>query len=337
MSSISTNAETKENEPGLDGPVRKVVAVVIPAYKVSRYVLDVICRIGPEVSKIYVVDDACPEESGRHVERECNDPRVTVVFNTVNSGVGGAMIAGYKRAIADGVDIVVKVDGDGQMDPRFIPLLIRPILKGRADYAKGNRFFTLESVQPMPPVRIMGNAVLSFMAKLSTGYWNIFDPTNGYTAIQGKVLAELPLDKISRRYFFETDMLFRLNTLQAVVVDVPMKAVYGDEPSNLRVSQVIPEFIVNHCLNFAKRFFYNYLLRNFSVFSIELMLGTVVLLAGITFGAVMWYSFASRGVPATSGIVMIAALPCILGTQFVLSFLNWDAQNVPKDPLHHRL
>jgi dolichol-phosphate mannosyltransferase len=313
------------------------IAVVIPAYKVRDYVLDVINRVGEEVTSIYVVDDCCPQSSGKHVEENCSDKRITVLFNDVNQGVGGAMLAGYARAIIDGADIVVKVDGDGQMDPAYIPILIRPIVEGRADYSKGNRFFRLDSLKAMPPVRITGNAVLSFMAKLSTGYWNIFDPTNGYTAIHGKVLAELPLDKISRRYFFETDMLFRLNTLSAVVADVPMKAIYGEAPSSLVVRQVIPEFLMRHIENSFKRIFYNYFLRNFSIFSVELVLGSLGLIWGLVYGFSMWYWYGVRNICAPTGIIMFAILPLILGLQFVLSFLNWDARSVPSSPLHQRL
>jgi dolichol-phosphate mannosyltransferase len=312
--------------------------VAIPCYRVKAFILDVLQAIGPEVARIYVVDDACPEKSGSLVEQTCTDHRVKVLFNEQNQGVGGAVLRGYNQALADGdVDIVVKVDGDGQMDPRFINFLIRPIVEGRADYTKGNRFFRLDSLRTMPKGRLFGNSILSFMAKLSTGYWTLFDPTNGYTAVHCKVLAELPLDKISKRFFFETDMLFRLNTIRCVVEDVPMKAIYGNEPSNLKIGQIIPEFIWKHLVNFCKRLFYNYLLRNFSVFSIELLIGTLLFVLGSIFGLLMWYHFSIRGVYAPSGIVMFAALPIIIGIQFVLSFLHWDVSNVPKEPLQRRL
>ncbi len=313
------------------------IAVVIPAYKVSQTILSVIAGVGAEVTKIYVVDDGCPEQSGIVVQKNCLDPRVEVLFNPTNAGVGGAMITGYAKALTDGVEIIVKVDGDGQHNPKFIPLLIKPIVQGRADYTKGNRFFTLDSVQSMPPIRIFGNAVLSFMAKLSTGYWDIFDPTNGYTAIHAKVLAELPLEKLSKRFFFETDMLFRLYTISAVVADVPMKAIYGDEPSNLRISKVIPEFIFNHAVNCCKRFFYCYLLRSFSVFSIELLLGSAMVITGTTLGLYEWSWYASRAIAAPLGIIMFAVLPTLIGIQFILSFLNWDSRNTPVYPLNRRL
>ncbi|MDB6016544.1 MAG: glycosyl transferase family 2 [Pedosphaera sp.] len=328
-SSIKTPTETAGT------PVR--IAVVIPCYRVIPSVMDVLRRIGPEVERIYCIDDACPEGSGRYIQEHCRDGRVQVVWHEQNQGVGGATVTGFKLALKDGAALVVKIDGDGQMDPALLPRIINPILAGRADYCKGNRFFNMESVQSMPSVRLAGNAVLSFVTKLSSGYWNIFDPTNGYVAIHARVLAELPLDKIHRRYFFESDMLLRLNTVAAVVEDVPMTALYGMERSNLRIRTIIGPFLVNHLINSIKRIAYNHFLRNFSAASVELTLGTASLLFGLIFGAIRWADSITTGEPVTAGTVMLAALPVILGIQFLLSFLNYDVRNVPQIPLHKRL
>jgi len=195
------------------------IAVVVPSYKVTRHIFEVVAAIGPEVDAIYCVDDACPDGSGDFIERELSDPRVRVLRHVRNLGVGGAVMTGYRQAVADGARVIVKIDGDGQMDPSLLPAFVMPILRGHADYAKGNRFWDLRQINQMPLLRRLGNLGLSFMAKASTGYWNVFDPTNGYTAIHADIAAHLPLDSISQRYFFETDMLFRLNTLRAVVVD----------------------------------------------------------------------------------------------------------------------
>ncbi len=312
----------------------KRIFVVIPCYKVRNYILSVIERIGSEVEKIYVVDDACPENSGKFVQENNKDARVEVLFNASNQGVGGAMVTGYKAALSNGESIIVKLDGDGQMDPSFIGKLVRPIIEERADYAKGNRFFSIDLVKQMPSVRVFGNAILSFMSKLSTGYWHIFDPNNGYTAIHSKVLAEIPLDKLSKRFFFETDMLFRLYTLQAVVKDVPMKAVYGGEPSNLRIGEILLEFTWNHFINLLKRFFYCYMLRNFTAFTIQLIVGVALLSFGVIFGSIEWYRYASRQILAPTGIIMLTAITTLVGLQLILSFLNWDASNDPSSPLH---
>ena len=229
------------------------VAVVIPCYCVHSQILPLIQGIGPEVDWIIVVDDACPEESGRYVRENCSDHRVTVLQNETNQGVGGSVLNGYACALRLGADIVVKLDGDGQMDPRWIKYLVRPILDGRADYAKGNRFFNVAGLRSMPGVRLVGNAVLSFFSKISSGYWTLFDPTNGYTAISASTLALLPLEKISRRYFFESDMLFRLGIVRACVVDVPMDAIYAGEKGNLAITRIMCQFLLKHLTNTCKR------------------------------------------------------------------------------------
>ena len=310
------------------------VAVVIPCYKVSAHILGVIQKIGSEVDMIFIADDCCPEGSGALVEKDCNDPRVRVIYNLVNQGVGGAVMSGYKAAIIDGADIIVKIDGDGQMDPTLIPSFVAPILAGEADYTKGNRFFDLEEIRAMPKARLFGNAVLSFMTKLSSGYWDLFDPTNGFTAIHADVARHLPFEKISRRYFFETDILFRLNTLRAVVVDVPMDAQYGDEVSNLKISKIIGEFLVKHARNFAKRIFYNYYLRDMSLASIELPLGLLLLISGGGFGVYHWINSLQEGIPTPAGTVMLAALPILMGAQLILAFLGYDIASVPRRPFH---
>lgn len=309
------------------------IAVAIPCFRVTRHVLEVIAAVPPGVARIYAVDDACPDGSGAFIEARCRDPRVQVLRHTQNQGVGGAVLTAYRQALADGMDIVVKIDGDGQMDPRLIPQFVAPILQGRADYTKGNRFFRPESVLGMPPVRLFGNAVLSFVTKLSCGYWPLMDPTNGYTAVHTRVLRELPLDKIERRYFFETDMLFRLNTVRAVVKDVPMDAVYADEVSHLNVRKVVPEFLAKHWSRWWRRYAYSYLVRDFNPGTVYSVAGTVMLVCGLTFGLAHWIGSALSGQPASSGTVMLAALPVLIGIQFLIAFLHYDVDSVPTEPL----
>ncbi|WP_256078312.1 glycosyltransferase family 2 protein [Massilia sp. YIM B04103] len=317
-------------------PRRPVIAVVIPSYKVTRQILGVISGIGPEVQHIYVVDDHCPDGSGDVVAAQCRDPRVTLLRHAANQGVGGAVMSGYRAALAAGADLIVKIDGDGQMDPALLPAIVDPILAGQADYTKGNRFFNLEQIRQMPPLRLFGNAMLSLLNKLSSGYWNVFDPTNGYTAIHADVARQLPFAKISTRYFFETDMLFRLNTLHAVVIDVPMDAHYGDEASNLKISRIITEFAFKHVRNFAKRLFYNYYLRNMSLASIEAPLGLGLLLAGGSYGLWHWVHSARLDVPTPAGTVMLSGLSVLMGLQLLLAFLAYDIAAVPRRPIHRR-
>jgi dolichol-phosphate mannosyltransferase len=316
---------------------RPKITVVIPCYKVKQRVLDVIAGIGKDVTRIICVDDACPEKSGAFIEQRCSDKRVNVICLPKNLGVGGAVMAGYRAALEEGAAVVVKLDGDGQMDPRLIPVMVRPVLEGLADYTKGNRFYSLENLKAMPVLRLAGNAVLSFMSKFSTGYWGIVDPTNGYTAVSAKVLRLLPLEKISRGWFFETDMMFRLNTVGAVVLDVPMEALYADEQSNLRISRVLFQFLWKHAVNYVKRIFYNYFLRGFSIASVELVVGLVLTIYGGTFTLVKWDEAEAMHQFASPGTVMIGALSIIIGFQLLLSFLNEDMRTLPRMPLQSRL
>jgi dolichol-phosphate mannosyltransferase len=313
---------------------RPHIAVVIPSYKVTAHILGVLAAIGPEVTGIYVIDDACPEGSGKLVQSSVTDPRVRVIVHEQNQGVGGAVMTGYLAAVEDGAEVVVKLDGDGQMDPSLIDSFVMPIVRGHADYTKGNRFYNLEQISRMPPIRIFGNAVLSFMTKLSTGYWDLFDPTNGFTAIHRDAIQALPLHRISKRYFFETDILFRLGTVRAKVIDIPMDAHYGDEVSNLRISRIMGEFLGKHARNLFKRIFYNYFLRGMSIASLELVFGLVVLFFGIIFGGVHWARSAANHVNTPTGTVMISALSILCGMQLLLAFLSFDFANVPRRALH---
>lgn len=313
------------------------IAVVIPSYKVTRHILGVLAGIGPEVERIYVVDDACPAGSGRFVTEHCRDPRVSVIRMDVNRGVGGATLAGFQAALTDGMHIVVKVDGDGQMDPSLIPQFIQPIINGNADYTKGNRFYNLGALSGMPTLRLFGNSLLSFVNKAMSGYWNIMDPTNGFVAIHTTVLRILPLKQIENRYFFESDLLFRLNTVRAVVLDIPMAPVYRDEKSSLRISNVAVTFPSKYLVRICKRIFYNYFLRDFNVCSLQILLGLLLHTWAVLYGGVKWYFSISTGVPATSGSVMLAALPFIVGVQCLLEAIRFDITYIPTKTLHRLL
>lgn len=316
-----------------DHDMNEKIAVVLPCYRSKAHVLDVICRIGPEVQFIIAVDDACPEETGEHIKASCTDARVEVVRNEVNLGVGGAMIRGYRTALERGADIVVKIDSDGQMDPALLQRFVQPIRERLADYTKGNRFFNVEDVRGMPALRVFGNAGLSFLTKLSSGYWNIFDPTNGYTAIHRTALEMLPLDKLDLRFFFESDMLFRLYIAGAVVIDVPMRARYGNETSHLVIRKVMLPFFVKNARNFLKRLMYRYFLRDLNIGSLELLVGIVLLAFGAAFGVTQWVSAIAAGITASAGTVMLAGLPILVGIQLILGFFAFDLMAIPKVPL----
>lgn len=315
-----------------------VIAVVIPCYHVASSIGKVLDAIGPEAGRIYCVDDFSTDETAAVIAQHARaDSRVRLVRRPANGGVGAAVLDGYRAAVADGARVIVKIDGDGQMDPAFIAEFARPILEGKADYVKGNRFFSMRTVTSMPAVRLFGNAALSFASKLSSGYWNLFDPTNGYTAIHADIAALLPFDKIHCRYFFESDVLFRLSILRASIDELPMEAVYGGETSNLSVARCLLTFPALHLRNLVKRIIYNYFVRNFSVASLNLLFGLAAFLFGMVFGLSRWAEVLQTGQPATAGTVMLSALPMMIGIQLLLNFLAYDMSMMPTEALHNRI
>ena len=314
------------------------VAAVIPCYRAARTIAEVVAEIPEGIGRIYCVNDASDDDLARVLDDLARrDRRVTLLTHAVNGGVGAATVTGYRAAMAGGARVIVKLDGDGQMDPRLIPALAEPILAGEADYVKGNRFFDIESVRTMPMGRLVGNAGLSFFSKLSSGYWHLFDPTNGFTAIHAEVAATLPLDKLDSRYFFESDILFRLGTIGAAVRDIPVEAVYGGETSHLSEIDALLRFPGLHLRNFFKRLTYNYILRDFSIASLNLLLGLVLILSGGVFGAAAWIESAATDTPATAGTVMLSAFPVLIGVQLVLNFLSADIAAAQREPLHPRI
>ena len=308
-------------------PQAHSICVVIPAYKVSKHLVTVVRSIGSEVSKIIVVDDACPEFSGETLRKEVNDPRLEIIFHPVNRGVGGAVKTGYSRALEHDFEVVIKIDGDEQMDSSKIPVLIEPILSNQSDYTKGNRFFEIESVQQMPKVRIVGNLILTFMTKFSTGLWHIFDANNGFTAIRGCTLKKLNLDKIDNRYFFESDMLFRLSIIQARVNDIPLPALYGEEKSSLKIKRVMFEFPIKHARNYIKRIAYTYYLRDFNLASIELPVGILLTGFAAILGGYSWIQGIITGIPTATGTLILIAMSFLSGLQLLLAFLSYDTNN----------
>lgn len=307
----------------------KRIAVIIPCYKVQKEIEQVVRTVPDFVDGIFVIDDRCPAESGKLVQA-LNLPRVKVLLHQVNQGVGGAMITGFQAALAEKYDVMVKIDGDGQMDPTVMEAILEPVAHDEADYSKGNRFFWPSGLKSMPLVRKIGNAGLSFLNKLSSGYWDIMDPTNGYLAISASALSQIDLDKVSKRYFFESDMLFRLGIIRAMVVDVPMTAVYGSEVSNLRVGNSVVTFFMNHIRRTIKRIVYLYFIRDFNQGSLSLIFAIPFLIFAIIFGGYKWWLSLETGIPTPSGTIFVAVLPFIVGFQLLLNFLNYDVSMTPK-------
>jgi glycosyltransferase involved in cell wall biosynthesis len=312
------------------------VGVVIPAYRVAAHIEQVIRGIPSWIPTIIVVDDKSPDDTAQRVERLA-DPRVVLVRHEVNQGVGGAMISGFTEAIQRKLDIVVKMDGDDQMDPRHLPRILEPLLDGRADMVKCNRYSSLDSLKEMPLIRIAGNAGLTFLVKMASGYWNNFDPANGYVAIRVNALERLDLPSLPQRYFFESGFLIELGIQRAVVFDLPIRARYGDERSSLSVTRTLLGFPPRLVYGLLRRLFWRYLVHDFSAVSVFLMLGVPSFLSGIGY-TVYWYlGPKSRGEVASAGDVMLAAMPIILGVQLILQAIVLDIQGVPRTPISNPL
>jgi glycosyltransferase involved in cell wall biosynthesis len=305
------------------------IAVVIPAYRVATQIEGVIARMPESIDRIYVVDDASPDDVSARVRR-LNNSRLELLHHEKNRGVGGATVTGMQAAINAGFDIVVKCDGDGQMEPGAIPQLILPLLDGSADYAKGSRFQHFRALSAMPKWRFFGNIGLTFLTKMASGYWNMLDPVNGFVAARAETLMSMDLAAVSSRYFFETDMLIRLNILEARVVDVPLPARYADEESALSIPRTLFGFPHKLLSGLMRRIFWRYVFYDVSPVAVFALLGALFGGFGVLFGSYHWIRNAMHGFPTPIGTVILAALPTILGFELLLQAVVLDIQNTPR-------
>lgn len=307
------------------------VGVVIPCYRVARQIERVVAGIPAWVETILCVEDKSPDDTLAVLERS-SDPRVRVLRHDENGGVGAAMQTGFEAARALGLHIVVKMDGDDQMDPAYLARLIAPLCDGRADMTKGNRWGDGTALRQMPLVRIVGNTGLTFLVKFASGHWSLFDPANGYLALRTDVLGLLRR-RLPARYFFESGLLIELGIVGAVVQDVSIPARYGDEHSSLSIPRTLLGFPPRLLHGFLRRVLWRYFLYDFSAVSVFLLLGVPLLALGVGYGAWIWYALGARGAYASSGQVMIAAMPIILGFQMLLQAIVLDIHNTPRVPV----
>lgn len=252
-----------------------------------------------------------------------------VLHHDKNQGVGGAMVTGFRAALATDHDVIIKMDADGQMDAKELQTLVSPIALGMAEYAKGNRFRQAGRPASMPGRRWFGNVALSFLTKAASGYWHVFDSQCGFVAITAPTLRRLNLDGIARDYFFENDMLIRLNVLDARVVDVSTAALYGDETSYVRIGRVLFSFPGRLARGFAWRFLKRHIVNDFGLIALLTVFGALLVTFGAAFGIAQWVISASAGHPATTGSVMIAVLPLMLGFQMLLQALSIEVHSSP--------
>jgi len=311
------------------------IAVVIPAYCAADTIQHVLAEIPGWIDAIYIVDDGSIDGTGA-AALAVDNHRIHVLRHERNRGVGAAMATGYRAAFADGADICVKIDADGQMDPAYLPQLVEPLAAGRADYAKGNRFHDAEALGRMPLARRIGNAGLSFLIKAASGQYHIFDPTNGYTAIHRAALGALDLARLHPRYFFESSMLIRLKEIGALIEDVPMPARYNNERSHLSVGRALMEFPWLMFRSGLKRILWQYFVADFNAVSLFLLTGLPLISFGLGFGVYHWILSSLTHTPATTGTVMLAVLPLILGFQLILQAIVLDVASAPRRSLQSR-
>ncbi len=313
------------------------IVVVIPVLNEELHIARVLAGLKKLsfLDWIIVVDDCSQDQTAAVVARESTvDPRIRFLRQATNSGVGGATLAGYREAIKLNATIVVKLDGDDQMDASAIIRLLRPVLRNKADFSKGNRFQDFRALRAMPKIRRMGNLALSFLVKGASGYWSIFDPTNGFFAVRTSVLKVIDLTKLDHRYFFEISQLCELALARAVVKDVPIPAKYGDQRSNLSVVKSLIEFPPKLVIKICRRILLQNFLNDLTLAGLYLLTGIPMLLFAVVYGGANFLSYVSQNQPAPTGTIVIPAMLLILGVQLILAAITADLQAEPREAVH---
>lgn len=308
------------------------IVVVIPYYNAAKHIVNVVAKLPAFISAVIIVDDCgselLPESAIKKVIKA--NSKLIILRNEHNLGVGGATKKGFQHAIDMNADIVIKVDADDQMDTSYLEQMITPLLSNKAEMTKGNRFRDMKALQKMPFPRRFGNLFLSFLTKMATGYWNNFDPTNGFIALKVSVLKNIDFDKLSNRYFFETSLISELYFVSARIKDIAMPAIYADEKSNMKLWTIPISFSARLLKVFVKRLIKQYLLYDFCLGSIYLIIGLPMFLFGVVFGIYEWVYYASQNIPAPTGTIMVVVLNIILGFQLLLQAIQYDVINAPK-------
>jgi dolichol-phosphate mannosyltransferase len=311
----------------------KKISIVIPVYNVGDQIIGLIEKIPSFVDQIYVVDDKCPMNTGKKCEKlNHNNNKIKVLYNEKNLGVGGAVKFGYQESVKNNCELIVKIDGDNQMNPNEIKKLVDRLLTGY-DYVKGNRFLNKTEIINYPPVRFYGNIFLSFLSKLSTGYWNIFDTVNGFTCIKAKIVNKINLNEVDNGYFFETDLLFNLNLIKCRVADVPVTIKYfKDRKQNMSISKETIRFFYKNISRIKRRIIYQYFSNNFTIGSFFGITSFFLFLFSIFFGGYNWIKYGIiLKLLAPTGIVILSFTSLIISILFLGVFLFIDSQNDPNN------
>jgi glycosyltransferase involved in cell wall biosynthesis len=309
----------------------KRVAVVVPAHDEEGLLPQTLAGIPDFVDRIYVVDDASRDGTPAHAQAAAAaDPRIAVVTHERNRGVGAAILSGYGRALDERLDVTCVMAADNQMDPDDLKALVEPVARGEVDYAKANRLITGQAWELIPRHRYLGNAVLSLLTKIASGYWHVADSQSGYTAIALPTLERLDLDRIYPRYGFPNDMLVHLNVINARVRDVPSRPIYGvGERSGIKLRKVVPRISWLLLKGFFWRLREKYVIRDFHPLVFFYFFGLLMSLAGLGLGiALIVLRALGHGITAATGVLV--ALLLIFGSQFTL-FAMWFDMESNKD------
>lgn len=305
------------------------VAAVIPAHNEANHIGEVLAGLPDTIDYAIVVDDGSTDSTG-DIARGYASERIEVVSNPTNVGVGGSRAIGFTRILEqDRADVIVTIDGDGQMDTDHLSALIEPVASGGYDFAKGNRFFSSSSFEGMPRERVFGNIVLTFLTKLATGYWSIFDPQNGYTAMRSETARRIDFSTVSVGYAYENDILARLGLMRAKVKDVDIPAVYGQEVSSVRIGPAVSSIlsVLRHAL--WKRFWLTYVIRSFSPVALFVFFGAPLLIFSLLFGS--WAVLSAIGPAEVSAAnAVLTSLTFTTGFTMLLAAMVIDVLNEPR-------
>jgi glycosyltransferase involved in cell wall biosynthesis len=301
------------------------IAVVIPCFKVEKQIQKVVSEIPDYVTSIILVNDASPDKTGEILDQcAIENPKIKVLHHDKNQGVGGSLISGFLEAMKQNHEVVIKMDGDGQMNVSYLDSMIATILDEKYGFVKGNRFFDQKKLQKMPIIRRIGNMGMGFLIKMASGYWNVFDPTNGFFCIHTSVLQKIDFNRISKRFFFESSLLIELYYTGTKIKDIPMPAIYAEEKSNLSIWNTLFTFPPKLFTAFLRRIWLRYFIYDFNIGSLYIFFGLPLFLFGLIFGIVKWIHYAALHITAPTGTIMIAILSLVLGFQMILAAIQYD-------------
>ncbi|MDR1182761.1 MAG: glycosyltransferase family 2 protein [Bacteroidales bacterium] len=301
------------------------IAVVIPCYKVEEHISKVVDKIPDYVTSIILVDDASPDKTGDILDKlALSNPKIKVIHHEKNRGVGGSMITGFEEALRENNEVVIKIDGDGQMDISYFSNMLYFIFEKQYNFAKGNRFFDRKMLREMPVIRRIGNIGMGFLIKMASGYWHIFDPTNGFFCIHSSALKRIDFSRLSKRFFFESSLLIELYYTGAKIKDIAMPAIYAAEKSNLSVWKTLFTFPPKLFKAFLRRIWLRYFIYDFNIGSLYLFFGIPLFFFGLIFGIIKWFHYATLQIATPTGTIMLSVISLVLGFQMLLAAIQYD-------------